>query len=668
MSSNNLHQTLLSSLAGNAAGATDGSAPQIKKPKRKKNHLKLIFGVIGLVILIVGSGTAYYLSRQSQEIRQQASGSNCREAKDADSCGGKPGCVYHYNITCPSGLVSRETCEGNHGCYWAGKNCSTHSINDCTNYTGCSVIKIRGKGSSCTGTALDSCNRENNDGKCVSSGVNPPTNTPVPNTPTPTGSNPGDATATIAPPTPVPPIPTLKLQGDTNPVVESLVASKTTVGLNESVTLTAAATDSDFASNVNFASGGNHQIEWNCNYQNSWKQSHWENFPNNACENDRHCSQLTHICTYAQAGTYKIAVRVKDNANGYSHVKTIDVIASSEPTPTPTLIIPTPPSISGAVKDQIASYRLTWQGPYYGNGIRKFWWQLVDVDATKDPSTATAIDNSNNVGKSNNSAQLTCVGRSGHRIRLDAKSISGINWPNVVSSDVVSKTLTCPTLTPTPTITPTPISVCDTDETPAIPDATANYNPDLDRIDFTWSWHGNACKESNAFLWVIRDNETRITSHFDNETSYAFQCNDATKGHTIHLTVFAKGNGKQSGAKKVEATCPSRTPHPPTATPTPILTITPIPTVPAGACSGIKIEKDGTAVGSDVTKLTTGRYMLSCLATPPSGYTASYMLHVLLPNNSTLHHNGRSWNFAFGQPGNYTISCTVSYSLIGQNN
>ena len=49
-----------------------GSQPLVKPTK--KSHLKMILGAVALVILIAGSGTAYYLSQKSQEIRQQASG------------------------------------------------------------------------------------------------------------------------------------------------------------------------------------------------------------------------------------------------------------------------------------------------------------------------------------------------------------------------------------------------------------------------------------------------------------------------------------------------------------------------------------------------------------------------------------------------------------------
>ncbi len=63
----------------------------------KKSHLKMILGVAVLIILMIGSGAAYYLSRQSQEIRQQASGGGA--SCTITSCNGNNQC--HVIVTWP---------------------------------------------------------------------------------------------------------------------------------------------------------------------------------------------------------------------------------------------------------------------------------------------------------------------------------------------------------------------------------------------------------------------------------------------------------------------------------------------------------------------------------------------------------------------------------------
>jgi|GEM_PF-2849896 len=65
-------------------------------PPKKKIPVQLMLGVAAMLILILGGGVAFFLSQQTQDIRQQASGLNDKYACDPKKqCCETTGCTLY---------------------------------------------------------------------------------------------------------------------------------------------------------------------------------------------------------------------------------------------------------------------------------------------------------------------------------------------------------------------------------------------------------------------------------------------------------------------------------------------------------------------------------------------------------------------------------------------
>lgn len=161
------------------AVSTKNNIKEESPPSQKnKLNIKLILSSIVLLLIILGSSAGFYLSQQTQDLRQQADEIACSNYNHNQSACESAGCTFtpsylhcgNFNInTCPTipgCSLSNLTCEGTavpcagrpeeqcnnaNGCYWGriGNNppacagiaqpCSQQNPQDCSNQLGCSL-------------------------------------------------------------------------------------------------------------------------------------------------------------------------------------------------------------------------------------------------------------------------------------------------------------------------------------------------------------------------------------------------------------------------------------------------------------------------------------------------------------------------------------------------
>ncbi|NCN24168.1 MAG: hypothetical protein GW945_01610 [Candidatus Pacebacteria bacterium] len=140
--------------------AESNTPPTPMAPQKKKSHLKTIIGVIILVLTVAGAAAGFFLSQNSQDVRQQASsGNNCCDDQGwvgmGRSCGdeGAPtyqdgwnACQAHACGICEDTPVRQcdpECASGVEGCIekngvkqWCGNDCYLRSPSEsCANST-----------------------------------------------------------------------------------------------------------------------------------------------------------------------------------------------------------------------------------------------------------------------------------------------------------------------------------------------------------------------------------------------------------------------------------------------------------------------------------------------------------------------------------------------------
>ncbi|PIY80072.1 MAG: hypothetical protein COY80_04805 [Candidatus Pacebacteria bacterium CG_4_10_14_0_8_um_filter_42_14] len=98
--------------------AESSTPPAPMAPQKKKSHLKTIIGVIILVLTVAGAAAGFFLSQNSQDVRQQASAPPCStyNGKPAD-CGNVDGCSYTgTQINCNTLPATTGACNNVGGC------------------------------------------------------------------------------------------------------------------------------------------------------------------------------------------------------------------------------------------------------------------------------------------------------------------------------------------------------------------------------------------------------------------------------------------------------------------------------------------------------------------------------------------------------------------------
>ncbi len=119
-----------------ASAQAPGSTPGFV-PKKKNNLIKILLGSFMTALVLVGSGSAYWLSTQNQDVRQQASGetysgSSCSTAgaTQCESSGQKVVC-QNYVWTNATKYSSYDECMGGSGKASCTVGSQTYSDGQC---------------------------------------------------------------------------------------------------------------------------------------------------------------------------------------------------------------------------------------------------------------------------------------------------------------------------------------------------------------------------------------------------------------------------------------------------------------------------------------------------------------------------------------------------------
>ena len=151
---------------------TQKTTSQVKTKIGNKKSPRFFFGILTLIILIVGGLVGLYLTKISQDLRQQAdigdyTNYECN-INDPNACGGNPDQCH-----CTGG----DACTGTECDDDIQRNCEGQGRSYCTNY--------QGDGMTCCVAGYTCC--DSSDGCCSDSGpTRPPNPTTPPGTPTPT--------------------------------------------------------------------------------------------------------------------------------------------------------------------------------------------------------------------------------------------------------------------------------------------------------------------------------------------------------------------------------------------------------------------------------------------------------------------------------------------------
>lgn len=187
---------------------TSAAKKEVKFAQSPKSNKKIVLGLISLLFLVIGGGIGLYLTKVSQDLRQQAdtgsySNYECN-LNDPNACGGKP-----EQCHCTGG----DACTGTECDDSIQASCELQGRAYCTNY--------QGQGTTCCVPGYVCCSDiygPGEDGCCPGGGggpTNPPNNpTDPPTTITPTNTPTPSPTITITPtptttitPTPTPTTP-----------------------------------------------------------------------------------------------------------------------------------------------------------------------------------------------------------------------------------------------------------------------------------------------------------------------------------------------------------------------------------------------------------------------------------------------------------------------------
>ena len=130
--------------------------PRVEKNPRSKRKSRYILGAVLLVILIVGLTATYWLTKQSQDIRQQASEGDVVYYKCND------GMTCWHCDTDPTGVCSDDDgktdyCEES-GCSWVGNICSCGGSATCDGPGVGGGDPCAANGGYCAGTDIIRCN------------------------------------------------------------------------------------------------------------------------------------------------------------------------------------------------------------------------------------------------------------------------------------------------------------------------------------------------------------------------------------------------------------------------------------------------------------------------------------------------------------------------------